>query len=377
MADPKTPITRQQLYDLVWSKPSTRVGLDYGVSGNAVAKACIKLRIPRPPRGYWAKLAFGKNVARPALPPLEAGQKDSTTLGEYAEKRRQVPVIKTPALVPAQAEVITKTHPAVQKTRAAFRGAEKDRSYGTLMGKVGFQHINVSVTKEQLDRALTILNQLAWHLERNGFDFEEQKDRHGLLQLVYRSTGTKLDFSLREAVERYERELTTEEKARSWVWDKWRYRATGRLKIALGEYHPQGSRKSWSDGKIQKLGDQISEVVEGFVICAQGKHAQELEWAAQRKRWDEEAKARENAERRRAEEESRRVELQEAAKNWDLAQTITAFVDRCEAQLRGGLSTTEQEQWISWARRVAQSLDPLNTGFLAKAVTKFAAAQAK
>lgn len=377
MADSKTPITRQQLYDLVWSKPATKVGLDYGVSGNAVAKACGKLSIPRPPRGYWAKLAFGKKVARSALPPLKEGQKDSTTLGEYAEKRRRVPVIETALIASIPEKVIIKPHPAVQKTRVAFRGAEKDRSYGTLMGKVGFQHINVSVTKEQLDRALTILNQLAWHLERNGFDFEEQKDRHGLLQLVYRSTGTKLDFSLREAVERYERELTAEEKARSWVWDKWRYRATGRLKIALGEYHPQGSRKSWSDGKIQKLDDQISEVVEGFVICAQGKHAQELEWAAQRRRWDEEARARAEAERRRAEEESRRVELHNAAKSWDLARTVTAFVDTCEAQLRGGALTTEQEQWISWARQVARSLDPLHAGFLTRGVTKLTAAQAK
>jgi hypothetical protein len=375
MADPKTPITRQQLYDLVWSKPATKVGLDYGVTGNAVAKACIKLRIPRPPRGYWAKLAFGKNVARPALSPLEAGQKDSTTLGEYAEKRRQVSVIETPAIVPTPAEVITKTHPAVQKTRVAFRGAEKDRSYGTLMGKVGFQHINVSVTKEQLDRALIILNQLAWHLERNGFDFEEQKDRHGLLQLVYRSTGTKLDFSLREAVERYERELTAEEKARSWVWDKWRYRATGRLKIALGEYHPQGSRKSWSDGKIQKLDDQISEVVEGFVICAQGKHAQELEWAAQRRRWDEEAKARAEAERRRATEERRRAELQSASSNWMAARTLSAFVDACEAQIRTNSPTTEQGEWISWARAVARTIDPLQGNFLSGAIADLAAAR--
>ena len=377
MADPKTRITRQQLYALVWSKPATKVGSDYGVSGNAVAKACIKLSIPRPQRGYWAKLAFGKKVTRPALPPLKEGQKDSTTLGEYAEKRRRVPVIETPPIAAIPEEVIIKPHPAVQKTRAAYRGAEKDRSYGTLMGKVGFQHINISVTKEQLERALTILNQLAWHLERNGFDFEEQKDRHGLLQLVYRATGTKIDFSLREIVERYARELTAEEKTQSWIWDKWRYRATGRLKIALAEYHPEGSRKTWSDGKIQKLDEQISDVVEGFVICAQGKHAQELEWAAQRRRWDEEAKARAEAERRRAAEANRRTELLNAAKNWDLARTITVFVDKCEAQILGNATTAEQDQWISWARHVAQSLDPLQTDFLPKAIAELAASRAK
>jgi hypothetical protein len=41
----------------------------YGVSDVAIAKACVLLDVPKPPRGYWAKKAAGQKLPdRPALP---------------------------------------------------------------------------------------------------------------------------------------------------------------------------------------------------------------------------------------------------------------------------------------------------------------------
>src|SRR5207249_2011147 len=59
---------RRRLYEQVWSEPTQKVAARYGVSDVAIAKACRHLRIPKPPRGYWAKKAAG--VAVPAQPPL-------------------------------------------------------------------------------------------------------------------------------------------------------------------------------------------------------------------------------------------------------------------------------------------------------------------
>ena len=43
----------------------------YGISDVGLAKACRKLRVPLPGRGYWAKKAAGKKLPkRPALPTL-------------------------------------------------------------------------------------------------------------------------------------------------------------------------------------------------------------------------------------------------------------------------------------------------------------------
>jgi hypothetical protein len=48
---------RRALYDQVWSQPVQEV-----------AKACRKLQIPVPPRGYWARVKNGQKIKKPPLP---------------------------------------------------------------------------------------------------------------------------------------------------------------------------------------------------------------------------------------------------------------------------------------------------------------------
>jgi hypothetical protein len=43
------------LSKLVWTKPLIKLGLELGVSDNAIRKRCKKLQIPLPPRGFWKK----------------------------------------------------------------------------------------------------------------------------------------------------------------------------------------------------------------------------------------------------------------------------------------------------------------------------------
>ena len=47
--------SRKEFYDLVWSKPTTHVAKDFGLSDVAIHKICKKHNIPNPPLGYWAK----------------------------------------------------------------------------------------------------------------------------------------------------------------------------------------------------------------------------------------------------------------------------------------------------------------------------------
>lgn len=65
---PPVTLSREALYELVWSTPLRRLAAQYGITGTGLAKICARLDVPCPPRGYWAKLAFGKSVERIALP---------------------------------------------------------------------------------------------------------------------------------------------------------------------------------------------------------------------------------------------------------------------------------------------------------------------
>lgn len=68
----ETKITRQMLYDLVWSTPMTKLAARYGISDVALRKKCVKHDIPTPGLGYWAKLTAGQRIPRPKLPKSKA-----------------------------------------------------------------------------------------------------------------------------------------------------------------------------------------------------------------------------------------------------------------------------------------------------------------
>jgi hypothetical protein len=47
--------SKEDLQQLVWSKPTTQIAKDFGVSDKAVEKWCKAYGIEKPQRGYWAK----------------------------------------------------------------------------------------------------------------------------------------------------------------------------------------------------------------------------------------------------------------------------------------------------------------------------------
>ncbi len=61
-------ISRKDLYELIWSEPTTTLAQRFGISDVGLAKVCRRSDIPAPPRGYWAKLAAGNSIPRPDLP---------------------------------------------------------------------------------------------------------------------------------------------------------------------------------------------------------------------------------------------------------------------------------------------------------------------
>jgi hypothetical protein len=70
---------REKLYQEVWTEPMSTVAARYGVSSVALAKACRKLAVPTPERGYWALKAAGRPPAKPRLRAIKAGQPTTIT----------------------------------------------------------------------------------------------------------------------------------------------------------------------------------------------------------------------------------------------------------------------------------------------------------
>ncbi len=64
-------LTRQELYEEVWADPVSKVAMKYGISDVGLAKICKRKSIPRPPLGYWTKLAHGHDAEKPQLNQIE------------------------------------------------------------------------------------------------------------------------------------------------------------------------------------------------------------------------------------------------------------------------------------------------------------------
>ena len=60
-------MTREQLHDLVWSTPMTKIPRQAGVRDQHVASACDGAEVAHPGTGYWQKVERGKSVTRMAL----------------------------------------------------------------------------------------------------------------------------------------------------------------------------------------------------------------------------------------------------------------------------------------------------------------------
>jgi len=60
--------SRQELFEMVWSMPMTKLSKQFELSDVGLRKICVKHQIPLPLQGHWTRKQFGKEDPRPELP---------------------------------------------------------------------------------------------------------------------------------------------------------------------------------------------------------------------------------------------------------------------------------------------------------------------
>lgn len=71
-------LTRNELYNLVWSIPLLTISKKYALSDNSLRKICIRMQIPLPQVGHWMQLQFNKKVHIAPLPENYSGEETVT-----------------------------------------------------------------------------------------------------------------------------------------------------------------------------------------------------------------------------------------------------------------------------------------------------------
>lgn len=173
-------ITREELYDLVWSAPAQRAAEKLGVSGVYVGRICAALDVPKPTRGWWAKRRAGIELVQPPLPlpkpghPTDWGRGKGTAMPIWQYNRRNE------ASMPSVADGV---HPLIALSGRidSFGPAV---SGGTCRVPRLHRSIDLTATAETFGRGLRFANTLFLELEGRGHSVSVQAGHRAIRPII-------------------------------------------------------------------------------------------------------------------------------------------------------------------------------------------------
>lgn len=146
----------------------TKVAEKFSVSGSYMARVCSVLRVPRPERGYWAKLSVGKAPPRPGLPDaLPGDQLIWSQDGDLPLSPRPVASNETTPATPRAHRIVTGTHGLIRGAKQHYETGYKVED-GQLLRPYKRLLVDVTASAAGLDKALSFANDLFNALESAG-----------------------------------------------------------------------------------------------------------------------------------------------------------------------------------------------------------------
>lgn len=394
-------ITREQLYERIWSEPATKVALAFGLSSVAVKKMCRRMNVPTPSRGYWARLAAGQKVTKVPLPEksADAPAMESQQIDVEANAlRREAFQIGVPPPVSVDNDRlelpslrIDQLHPRACAFHDALMKGEADRNGIACLDSPEFPAARV--TKSSAERVARSLHVIYSELEARGVELQPVKlsyDTH----LGFEHGPDTVGMLIEEPIETIRRKPSLEDLRRpSREWNLESMQATGLLRISLRERINSwsvNSRFRRNEGPNRPIEVLLYEIVERiwsfFVSRAERREQERIEKEAEEKAEAERLIEEEKQRKLKAEREAFAKKLQQevarqkrhrekleslaaarvenllrAAEWWRLQQQALDYVTACERHWAGTSGTPKplseaQQKWLTWAHAEIQAM---------------------
>jgi len=348
----KVILTRQELYDLVWSEPLLTLSKKYNISDVGLRKICIRMNIPLPQNGHWQKIRFGKPVLIKKLPSdylvkneIKLFLRDKDGINSMVD-RSPLKILMNeingnpnlPIKVPS-----TLSNPDKLIIAAKYSLTNKKITNYPYKGVVNTARgeLNIRVAPKNITRALRFFDTLIKLL----------RVRENNIVIEYGKTYAiieegRLEISLKEKLKIIN------------VTDPWQsreYHPTGILSLRLEGIYP----KEWKDGK-QTLEDQLVKILAKLELEGKRKKEERLYFAEQRRK-EEETRRIERELKERTEEEIRDFKnLLAEANRWQQAKILRGYINVVEEKINAENSLTDElKNWFNWAKQKADWCDPL------------------
>ncbi len=345
-------LTRQELYNLVWSNPFTTLAKKYSISDVGLRKICIKMEIPLPKSGHWEKVRFNKTVEIIKLPSNYLGETEITLqlreegvvgnsgiLSELATLTKAIEnslgdLLVIPERLSNPSKLISAAkNDLTQKRNFCYRDGLSN-TYGS--------NLHIHVSQENVSRALRFMNTFIKACEKRGHRIETYNNKTCIVV-----EGKEIQINIREKLKKIP-------KPSNMSWQEYDFVPTGILLF--------NARIRYSNVELVKDGKlpvetQLSKLIAKLEL--EGKRLVEerimLEkiWAEQReqKRIEDEIKE------RRDKELADFKQLLQNSKQWQEAETMRSYINEVERKA-GSKITEELKNWLVWARKKADWYDP-------------------
>jgi hypothetical protein len=261
---------------------------------------------------------------------------------------------------------LTSPHPLVKEVKRILKGKKPDE-YGRIWSWKE-PCLDIRVSPGNLERALRIMDSLIKSLAKRGCEvLIENKESHQTTVIVL---DGKVHIGIEENSRRIVRELTAKEKKDRERWPSiyssapYQYIPSGALTLKIKDWGSGIARKSWTDGKKQRLEDCLNDFMIGLHRTALAEKQERRVREERERLWEEERHRREEQARSRQEEEERIKALEQLTGNWHKSLHIRSFLNalkdaaiRRHGQIEPG---SDLEKWFIWANHYADRINPLS-----------------
>ena len=357
-----TRLTRQELYNKVWSIPMIKLSKKLGISDKGLAKVCKRYNIPTPYLGYWAKR---QNGYAPKKTPFKGepdtvvcfsgnGISSNKNITSKKEQRRlknlhaRIEAVKFDAL-------LTEASQTVSKHINKFKASKDFQGKFLVNG-------NNQISKLNLPRAVTILNNIELMTRTLGGDFIYKEGK-----LIAKIWNHDFEISINESVIKKE---VGKKMDGSGYWQVeipiYEYNESNYLTVQLGNCN-ELIRRSFGDTANQRVEDLIPRMFKTMESYEKQKkrvqiqaYKQAAEWKKRQEGWDNKWRE-EQRQKEKIEKLYKQVEL------WKKAEEIRAFASsftRNAIKNRKKLkSAREVRKYVEFVKEYANSIDPLSDYF--------------
>jgi uncharacterized protein YqeY len=333
-------MTRQQLYDLVWSKSVAAVAGSVPMSHVSLKRLCLNYRVPIPPLGHWRK-SLARQAADKVPLQLTMGEQRIWIKRFLRRRRSYAPVVQRSHN--GRHECTENTKRSLERVTPNKRGA---------LAAEGAGAASVIVAPQTVPRALALLDDLIRAVEELGHSISI---RYFAATLVL--NGEHVPVAISEIFERNDDEPDSAEEMRRKSYElkypgfvrdmdfrrAWVHRPTGKLIITLGEGSGGRSlQRIWADTVSHPVEGRVDEVASAAV-----GHAKVI--AARREKIEQLTAERRETEVQHRLEEKRIAFLEGYADTLEKADRLQRFVQNVRRTGDGNPSQGMAE-FMQWSQ---------------------------